>query len=98
MPTNHHGPHPGGYKVSKKRMEAVFDLIAQGYSNTGISNILGLTTKTVERYTREINEALDLQDDPDRNKRVMAVLLHQRGVTVSALPGPADGHAPQRPG
>jgi DNA-binding NarL/FixJ family response regulator len=53
--------------------------IAEGRSNRSIAESLGITTKTLEGMTGTIFDKLGLEDDPDVNRRVLAVLAHLRG-------------------
>lgn len=67
-----------------ERERQALALIAEGRSNRSIAVRLGITTKTLEGMTGTIFEKLDLEDDPDVNRRVLAVLVY--------LHGAADGH------
>lgn len=55
------------------RENDVLELMAQGLSNAAIASRLHLSIKTVEPAIRAIFRKLDLQDDPDSNRRVLAV-------------------------
>ncbi len=55
-------------------------LIAEGHSNRAIAQRLGITTKTLEGMSGTIFGKLGLEDDPDVNRRVLAVLLYLDGV------------------
>jgi DNA-binding NarL/FixJ family response regulator len=54
-------------------------LIAEGRSNRAIAEQLGITTKTLEGMSGAIFAKLGLEDDPDVNRRVLAVLLYLDG-------------------
>jgi DNA-binding NarL/FixJ family response regulator len=51
-------------------------LIAEGHSNRAIAERLGITIKTLEGMSSAIFAKLGLEDDPDRNRRVLAVLMY----------------------
>ncbi len=55
-------------------------LIAGGHSNRAIAQRLGITTKTLEGMSGTIFSKLGLEDDPDVNRRVLAVLLYLDGA------------------
>jgi DNA-binding NarL/FixJ family response regulator len=55
-------------------------LIAEGRSNRAIAERLGITTKTLEGMSGTIFAKLGLDDDPDVNRRVLAVLLYLDGA------------------
>jgi DNA-binding NarL/FixJ family response regulator len=56
-------------------------LIAEGRSNRAIAERLGITTKTLEGMSGTIFSKLGLEDDPDTNRRVLAVLLYLDGAS-----------------
>ena len=55
-------------------------LIAEGLSNRSIAERLRITTKTLEGMSGTIFGKLGLEDDPDVNRRVLAVLLYLDGA------------------
>jgi len=66
--------------VSLSPREAeVLELMAQGRSNAAIAQLIFLTDRTVESHVRSIFAKLDLPDERDDNRRVLAVLAHLRG-------------------
>lgn len=54
--------------------------IAEGRSNRSIADRLGITVKTLEGMSGAIFSKLGLEDDPDSNRRVLAVLLYLDGA------------------
>jgi DNA-binding NarL/FixJ family response regulator len=65
-------------RLTEREREAL-SLIAEGRSNRSIAERLGITTKTLEGMTGTIFSKLGIEDDPDLNRRVVAVLLFLRG-------------------
>jgi DNA-binding NarL/FixJ family response regulator len=61
-------------RLTPREQEALA-LIAEGRSNRAIAGRLGVTTKTLEGMSGTIFAKLGLEDDPDVNRRVLAVLL-----------------------
>ncbi len=66
--------------LTQREREALA-LMAEGRSNAGIAQRLGIGERTVESLCRQIFQRLDLEPDPDINRRVLAVitLLSDRG-------------------
>jgi DNA-binding NarL/FixJ family response regulator len=56
----------------------VLELLAQGLTDRGIGERLWLTPKTVETHVRHILAKLDLPNDTQHNRRVLAVLTYLR--------------------
>ena len=56
----------------------VLEVMAQGRSNQAIGEQLFLSPKTVEAYVRSVFQKLDLHQDTDDNRRVLAVLTYLR--------------------
>jgi DNA-binding NarL/FixJ family response regulator len=63
-----------------ERERGALALIAGGHSNRAIAERLGITTKTLEGMSGTIFSKLGLEDDPDINRRVLAVLLYLDGA------------------
>ena len=66
-------------RLTEREREAL-ELIAGGHSNRAIAERLGITTKTLEGMSGTIFSKLGLEDDPDTNRRVLAVLLYLDGA------------------
>jgi DNA-binding NarL/FixJ family response regulator len=62
-----------------ERERQALALIAEGRSNRAIAERLGITTKTLEGMSGTIFAKLGVEDDPDVNRRVLAVLLYLDG-------------------
>jgi DNA-binding NarL/FixJ family response regulator len=71
------------------REREVLHLMAQGFTNTGIADRLVLSERTVEAHVRHLMAKLDLPEDVDGHRRVLAVLRY-----LSAEGGPAGRIAP----
>lgn len=56
----------------------VLALVAEGLSNRAISERLAVTERTVEAHVAKIFTRLGLDQDPDRHRRVLAVLAFLR--------------------
>jgi DNA-binding NarL/FixJ family response regulator len=56
------------------REQEILGLMAEGRSNAGIANGLGISERTVEAATAQVFQKLDLEASPDLNRRVLAVL------------------------
>lgn len=55
-------------------------MIAEGHSNWAFAQRPGITTKTLEGMSGTVFGKLGLEDDPDVNRRVLAVLLYLDGA------------------
>jgi DNA-binding NarL/FixJ family response regulator len=60
------------------RERETLSLMAQGRSNAAIAHQLGIGERTVESVCAQVFRKLDLQLDPDVNRRVLAVLTMLR--------------------
>ena len=60
------------------RERETLSLMAQGRSNAAIAHQLGIGERTVESVCAQLFRKLDLQPDPDVNRRVLAVLTMLR--------------------
>ena len=69
---------PGPLDGLTPREREVLALMAEGRSNTAIAGALGLSLKTLEAHVRRILQRLDLEESPDHNRRVLAVLQFLR--------------------
>ena len=72
------GRHAGPLTDLTEREREVLSLIAQGHSNEGICRTLFLSKKTVEGHIHQIFAKLGIALEPDRNRRVLAVLAFLR--------------------
>lgn len=66
---------PAIERLSDRERE-VLALMADGHSNLGIEQRLFLGRKTVETHIRSILTRLDIPPDPDRHRRVLAVVTY----------------------
>ena len=55
-------------------------MVAQGHTNTAISDALGLSGRTVETHMRAIFNKLGLLDDGNTHRRVRAVITYLETV------------------
>jgi DNA-binding NarL/FixJ family response regulator len=58
------------------RQQGVLELIAQGYNNAAIAELLILAEKSVETYINAIYQELGLSREPDIHARVKATLFY----------------------
>jgi serine/threonine-protein kinase len=61
-----------------QREREILALMAEGRSNQGISRALWLSPKTVETHIRSAFAKLGIQEAPENNRRVLAVLAYLR--------------------
>jgi serine/threonine-protein kinase len=61
------------------REREVLALMAEGFTDRGISERLWISTNTVETHVRHILQKLDLPSDDAKNRRVQAVLIQLNG-------------------
>jgi DNA-binding NarL/FixJ family response regulator len=64
------------------REREVLGLVAEGRTNASIAKQLWLTEKTVETHVRSILGKLDLPQDGDTHRRVLAVVTYLRASAV----------------
>jgi serine/threonine-protein kinase len=72
------------------RERQVLALIAEGRSNKGISELLFLSSKTVEAHVKHIFMKLGIEMSPDDHRRVLAVLAYLRATGRSPGDAPSD--------
>jgi DNA-binding NarL/FixJ family response regulator len=60
------------------REREVLSLMAQGMNNAAIAKTLFLTDRAVEKHINSMFHKLDLTEEPDVHRRVMAVLAFFR--------------------
>lgn len=65
--------------VLTQRERQVMALVAEGRSNRSVAGHLGIAVKTVESQVATIFAKLGLEEDPDDNRRVLAVLAYLDG-------------------
>jgi len=69
--------HDPVQELSERERE-VLALVAEGLTNQGISKRLFITDRTVEAHVRQIFTKLGLDESPESNRRVLAVLTYLR--------------------
>jgi DNA-binding NarL/FixJ family response regulator len=76
-----------------ERERQTLALMAEGRSNAAIADRLGIGERTVESLCAQLFRKLDLEPDPDVNRRVLAVLAFLRPghPRASTVPRSADG-------
>ncbi|CAN5588295.1 response regulator transcription factor [soil metagenome] len=62
------------------REREVLNLMAQGLTNAGIARRLVLSERTVEAHVRHVLLKLDVPEDVEGNRRVLAVLAYLRSL------------------
>jgi DNA-binding NarL/FixJ family response regulator len=68
----------GALDLLTPREREVLGLMAEGRSNLGIAEALGVTVAAVERHITSILGKLDLPEAPEDHRRVLAVLTYLR--------------------
>lgn len=63
-----------------EREREVLQQIAEGKNNAGIAQTLFLSARAVEKHINSIFQKLDLSEEPNVHRRVMAVLAFLRGT------------------
>ena len=71
------------------REREVLSHMAQGENNAAIAKSLFLTERAVEKHINSLFHKLDLTEEPDVHRRVMAVLAFLRETEHRAGTGPA---------
>lgn len=64
-----------------ERERQVLELMAEGLTNTAIARRLVVSERTIEGHVRGVLTKLNLAEDSDSHRRVLAVLTHLRAVT-----------------
>ena len=67
--------------VLSERERQVLALMAEGLTNTAIARRLVISERTIEGHVRGVLTKLNLAEDTDSHRRVLAVLAHLRAVT-----------------
>ena len=70
-------PHSPLDELTRRERE-ILALMAEGLSNQGIADRLGLEVKTIESHVSQVFAKLDLEPDPVEHRRVRAVLTWLR--------------------
>ncbi len=63
-------------RLLSDRERTVLAFMAEGLTNTAIAKRLVVSERTVEGHVRHLMLKLDLPDDSDAHRRVLAVLAH----------------------
>lgn len=71
--------HAERFAALTARENEVLGLLAEGLSNAGIAEQLGITTRAVERHVHSIFSKLELGDSSHYNRRVKAALRYLAG-------------------
>jgi DNA-binding NarL/FixJ family response regulator len=66
-----------------EREREVLALVAEGLSNAAIAARLFITERTVEAHVKQIFQKLRIEQAPDTNRRVLAVLVFLRSSVSS---------------
>lgn len=82
--------HPDALDDLTQRELEVLGLMAEGRSNQAIAARLVVGEKTVEAHVRNVFMKLNLEEAPNDNRRVLAVLIFLRGSPISDGPHGAD--------
>jgi DNA-binding NarL/FixJ family response regulator len=71
-------PNDPGLDRLTAREGIVLALLGDGASNAAIAERLGIPARAVERHINAIFNKLEIDDDPARNRRVLAALRYAR--------------------
>jgi len=74
-----HTRQPASFESLTSREHEVLRLVAEGWSNAGIGEQLGITTRAVERHVHSVFSKLELGNSAQRSRRVRATLLYLSG-------------------
>ena len=76
-----HKPRDAGpLDTLTERERDVLEAMAEGYSNEAIAGRLFLSPKTVEANIHRLLQKLDINESPESNRRVLAVLTYLRSA------------------
>lgn len=75
-------PDVGNQRVLTASQADILRLIAEGYSNSGIANVRGVSVRAAESQVVRIFTALGIESDPHVNPRVRAVRMWQQGQVI----------------
>ena len=73
-----------------EREREVLSQMAEGRSNSGVAQVLSMSPRTVENHTKSIFIKLGLHDQPQDNRRVLAVLEWLRSTAQDPAPPHSD--------
>ena len=68
------------------REHEVLGLVAEGLSNSSIASRLFITERTVEAHVKQIFGKLGIDQSPETNRRVLAVLAYLRSPSAGGVP------------
>ena len=66
-----------------EREREVLGLVAEGLSNSAIAQRLFITERTVEAHVKQVFTKLRIDQAPDTNRRVLAVIAYLRSGAPS---------------
>ena len=69
--------------VADDAEKEVLSLMAEGLTNNAIARRLVLTERTVEGHVRSVLMKLDLPENADAHRRVLAVIAYLRAVETT---------------
>jgi len=77
------GDSDDALRALTKREKEVLSLMAEGLTNNAIARRLVLTERTVEGHVRSVLMKLDLPENADAHRRVLAVIAYLRAVEAT---------------